>query len=91
MEVVRLMGKEVREYTDKSTGEVKTFCGLHVVYEKTEDDRISGKKCESITCPQKVNYNDLKLGQTYELKHAFFNTKNGMGARVSGLVPVDLK
>lgn len=91
MDVVRVMGKEGREWVDKSTGELKSYCGFHVVYELTDDDSVEGKKCESISCPKGVKPADIKIGETYEIKWVHFSTKTGTGARISGLVPFDLK
>lgn len=91
MDVVRLMGKAVREYTDKSTGELKRFCGLHVVYEQSDDNEVQGKKCENFSCPREVSDESLIIGKCYELQFAHYKTKNGMGARISGLKLVDSK
>lgn len=92
MDVVRLMGIEKREYADKMTGELKVFCGLHVVYEQGEtEDGFSGKKCESFSCPRELDHSILKLNQCYALDYSHFKTKNGMGARISGMRPVELK
>lgn len=90
MEVVKLLGVETRDYTDQSTGEVKTFCALHVMYE-TEKENMVGNAVESFSCPKDVDRALLQLGKSYELVYTHFRTKNGLGARVSDLVPVSEK
>lgn len=91
MDVVRLMGKEVRDYTVVATGELKTFCGLHVVYEQSDNAEVQGKKCDNFSCPREVDGKSLQIGQCYELAYSHFQTKNGLAARISGLKPVDVK
>ena len=92
MDVVRLMGIEKREWVDKATGELKQFVGLHVVYEQGGvESGFVGKRCENFACPREVNPADLKMGQCYELQYTHFQMKNGLGARITGLVPVEVK
>lgn len=88
-EVVRLLGVEKRQYTDKSTGELKSYCGLHVVYELEEEAITAGKRVDSFSCPKEVNPDDLVINQCYELDWSHFHTKAGTGAKISGLMPVE--
>ena len=92
MDIVRLMGIEKREYVDKDTGELKSFCGLHVVYEQCDDeDDVEGKKCGSFSCPRDFDSSCLMLNRCYELQYTHFKTKAGLGARISGLLLIEEK
>jgi len=88
-EVVRLLGVEKRSYTDKDSGQPRTFCGLHVVYELVEQEIFAGKRVDSFSCPHNVNPDNLEVGKCYELEWAHFKTRTGTGARIDGLNPVD--
>lgn len=87
MDVVRLMGIETRSWTDKNTGELKTFNSLHVVHESPTKEGVKGKSCESFSCPQDLNLGTLQLNQTYELQYEHYRMKDGLHARISNLVP----
>lgn len=90
MEVITLLGIERRTYVDKSTGELKSFVALHCMTE-TETENVTGNAVQSFSCPKDVIPDSLVLGSSYELVYTHFRTKNGMGARISDLVPIKPK
>lgn len=84
-EVVKLMGIESRDWTDKTTGEVKNYTALHVVYEMEDEPIAQGNRVESFSCPRDVNAAKLKIGDLYELEWTHYKTKNGTAARICDL------
>lgn len=87
-EVAKLMGIEQRKYTGRD-GEEKEFCGLHLCHIADSVEGVKGCKCESVSCPRDLDPSGLEIGGTYELVYTIFETKNGKGARLSGLEPVE--
>lgn len=88
MNVVELRGIERRSYVGKDGGQ-KEFCGLHVCWQDWDgkEDTFLGEKCENFSCPREANPDTLRIGELYEVQFSVFQTKNGLGARVSNLVP----
>lgn len=87
-EVARLMGIERREYTG-SDGQARVFCGLHLCHVEGSSPEVNGSKCENVSCPREVDQKKLKLGALYELGYTIYQTKNGKGARLAELIPVE--
>lgn len=87
-EVAKLMGMERRSYTGRD-GKQREFCGLHLCHVEGTVRDIKGCKCENMSCPRDVDPSDLEIGQTYELIYEIYETKDGKGARLAGLEPVE--
>ena len=88
--VVKLVGVEARDYTDKNTGELKHYAGLHVVHQREDDgEGMRGVRVETLTCPKSVDDTRLEIGQYYGLSYTMQRTVKGTFARLSGLVPTD--
>lgn len=85
--VVRLMGIERRQY--ESEGKQRMYCGLHVAHVPGCNEEVEGSYCENMSCPRDVDDRKLKIGNLYELEYMIYNTKNGKGARLVGLLPVE--
>lgn len=86
--VVRLVGVEARDYTDKATGELKHYAGLHVVHEG-EEEGMRGVRVETLTCPKNVKDNLLEIGQFYGLIYKMQRTAKGTFARLADMVATD--
>lgn len=87
-EVAKLVGIERREYVG-SDGKKREFCGLHLCHVEGTVRDVKGCKCESVSCPREVDSYELKLEQLYELEYEIYQTKNGKGARLVALEPVE--
>ena len=87
-EVAKLVGMEMRSYTG-SDGAQKSFCGLHFCHLEDTVRDVKGCKCENVSCPRELDPATLKIGQTYELVYEIYQTKNGKGARLVDLEPVE--
>lgn len=88
-EVARLVGVEEREYM--KDGKPQRYVGLHMVHVEGSVEDVKGCKVEVLSCPQRLDSGSLKMGGLYQLDYQIFNTKNGKGARLSGLIPVNEK
>lgn len=88
-EVAKLVGMERRSYTGRD-GQPKQFCGLHLCHVADTVRGVKGCKCENTMCPRDVDPDDLELGQTYELIYEIYQTKDGKGARLTSLEPVEV-
>lgn len=87
--IVKLVGIEARDYPDKKTGEMKHYCGLHVVHAQKGNGRNwSGYRVEQLTCPRDVDDRTLKLNAFYELEYQIQQTRSGTYARLVDLVEV---
>ena len=87
-EVARLVGMEQREYMGQD-GRQRQFCGLHLLYAEGTVRDVQGSKVDSVSCPRELDPRSLKIGTLYELVYELYNTKNGKGARLVDLLPVD--
>lgn len=85
-EIVKLVGIEQVEWTDKSTGEAKGFAKLHVMYEQG-GSITAGKKVAVISPPKGFDETSLRIGSLYELQYELFDGKYGKGAKLVGIVP----
>lgn len=87
-EVAKLVGMEVRDYTDQD-GRQRHFCGLHLVHVEDTVRDVQGCKVESVSCPRDVDNRTLELGTTYEMVYEHYDTKAGKMARLVDLRPVE--
>lgn len=87
-EVARLVGMEIRKYTDKD-GQDRQFCGLHLVYVEGTHEEVVGSRVEETSCPRGVDPNKLKIGQLYELGYEHYRMKGQLCARLKTLEPVE--
>lgn len=87
MEVARLVGIQCRNY--EKDGRQMQYVALHLMYPENADREVDGSKVEVVSCPRNVDPNSLVIGNLYQLCYVLFNTKNGKGARLDNLVPVD--
>lgn len=87
-EVAKLVGMEVRDYTDQD-GKQRQFCGLHLVHVEDTVRSVKGSKVESVSCPRDIDPRTLELGTMYEMKYEIYDTKNGKAARLVDLLPVE--
>lgn len=88
MDVARLVGIEVRDYIGRD-GLQKRYTGLHLCYPEGMCDAVKGSKVESVSCPKGVVAGHLEIGKLYQMKYQLFDTKNGKGARLVDLLPVE--
>lgn len=88
-EVAKLMGMEIRSYTG-TDGKPRQFCGLHLCHLEDSVRDIKGCKCENVSCPRDVEPSSLQIGATYELIYEIYETRNGKGARLADLSPVEV-
>ena len=87
-EVAKLMGIERRSYPG-TDGKQREYCGLHLCHVEDSVRDVKGCKCESVSCPREVDSYELKLGQLYELEYEIYQRKDGKGARLVALEPVE--
>lgn len=61
-----VVGKEgPREYKDKSTGLMRTYCGLHCVLEGEKKDDLQGNAVQTVSIKEKKLFDSLKVGARY--------------------------
>lgn len=80
-----IIGKFVREYPDKTSGEMKKSRELAVVWEKKErqEDGCSGQKCDMIFVTFPID--DFQIGDYCEFEYEINNTSKGTFARLSDI------
>lgn len=86
-EVARLVGIELRKY--QKDGEQRQYCGLHLMYLEGLDDQVMGSKVEVVSCPRRVNPDQLEVGHLYELGYEHYRMKGQIFARINALEPVE--
>lgn len=88
MNKVKIIGYEKRNYTDKSTGEVKL--AQDVWYEELEDIKGgSGHKTDnSFINPRDFDVNNLRVGGIYQLELRTFKTRDGLKASIAGFTEI---
>lgn len=87
-EVAKLVGMEVRDYTDRN-GQQRTYCGLHLVHLEDTVRGVKGSKVETVSCPRELDWRRLKLGTAYQLEYETYDTRNGKAARLAELLEVE--
>lgn len=79
-----IMGIETRNYTDKKTGELRMFRGVHVVWQDKQDRGLTGKACECISIREDADISNLEIGKVYSADYQV----SGRYARVVGFMEV---
>jgi len=82
--VALVVGKEHRTYTDKNTGELKSYRAIHVVWEGKEKQGLSGNMVETISIPADVDFTGIELQKKYHVLYGAY----GRYARCEGLEQV---
>lgn len=80
-----IVGKFVREYPDKSSGEMKKSRELAVVWEKKErlEDGCSGQKVDMVYVSFPID--DLRVGDLCDFEYEINTTAKGTFARLSDI------
>ena len=88
VEVARLVGMEVRDYTGRD-GRQRQYNGLHLVHVENSMRGVQGCKVEVVSCPREVDPRKLIIGTMYQMEYETYETKDGKRARLVGLLPVE--
>lgn len=70
--IAKLLGKESRTYTNKSTGELKEFRAAHVIWEGRQKNGLEGTMVEVVTLPRDVDYKSLRIGESYDIVYGAY-------------------
>ena len=78
-----IVGKEIRKFADKQTGELKESRILHVLWDKPRrpEDGFNGQKVSAESAPFSVD--DLKIGDYCFFDYDTRSTKSGTFARLA--------
>ena len=78
-----IVGKEIKTYVDKSTGEVKTARTLYVLWDapKNPPDGFEGQKCEGVYVPFDLP-DGVDLHIRCDFEYEVQQTRNGAMARL---------
>lgn len=78
-----ILGKEIKKYVDKSTGEVKTARTLYVAWDapKHAPDGFEGQKCEAVYVPFEFP-EGVELHARCDFEYEVQQTRNGAMARL---------
>ena len=85
-----ILGKELKSYVDKNTGEVKTGRTLYVVWDspKNTPDGFSGNKCESVYVPFDIP-TGVDIGVKCDFEYEIQQFRTGLVARLVDIVPLE--
>ena len=85
-----ILGKEIKKYVDKSTGEVKTARTLYVAWDapKHAPDGFEGRKCEAVYVPFELP-EGVELHARCDFEYEVQQTRNGAMARLVDIEAIE--
>ena len=85
-----IVGKEIKTYVDKSTGEVKTARTLYVLWDapKNAPDGFEGQKCEGVYVPFALP-DGADLHARCDFEYEVQQTRNGAMARLVDIADIE--
>jgi len=79
-----VVGKEQRSYADKTTGELKQYRAMHVVWQDKKKDGLTGSMVETVSVPRELDFDSVQVNTIYRLHYG------SIGGRYARLEEIEL-
>ena len=79
---LKIEGISKREWSDKQSGEVKTFVDLHCIVLNRPSDGLTGNEVKIVNASTFPGVNELRVGSTYNADFDIIETSKGAFAKL---------